>query len=433
MKQLEEILLQGYESKDLDYKGPCQWDEKDKKACCEIVKDILAMANTLGGYIVIGVKENDKGFECQGLSVEQAKSFETSRLNRFLQNYADPPINALLKKIEHDGMTFAIIEVPRFSDTPHICQKDYPSVLISPALYVRTDTNESAPINSSSDFRSMVENAIRNRSDHMLSSMRAILKGASISPTTSDKEKYEEQFRSALEGFASFDAYPDKNYSGYRESSFYPSRFEEFRFSIDDLREAINRACVNFHGWPYLYWDENKTSVSHTVQDGLETHLTTHSSGGNDRFDFWRLHQSGFFYHRVLMREESYAQLKDRPPFMELGDTARYVGEAIYSLAKIYEGLIPDEDEINVRFRLLGVKGRALDTFDQDRMPFWNHCVCEIPQIVINQARSLAEWRTATVDLAVDICRDIFMRFNWLNPDLSYIRNIIETNFSRRF
>ncbi|MBE9569024.1 MAG: ATP-binding protein, partial [Proteobacteria bacterium] len=97
MKQLEEILLQGYESKDLDYKGPCQWDEKDKKACCEIVKDILAMANTLGGYIVIGVKENDKGFECQGLSVEQAKSFETSRLNRFLQNYADPPINALLK------------------------------------------------------------------------------------------------------------------------------------------------------------------------------------------------------------------------------------------------------------------------------------------------------------------------------------------------
>ena len=100
MNQLKEILLQDYESKDLDYKCPCQWDEKDKKACCEIVKDILAMANTLGGYIVIGVSEQDSGFKWEGLSPEQAKSFETSRLNRFVQNYADPPINTFLKKVD---------------------------------------------------------------------------------------------------------------------------------------------------------------------------------------------------------------------------------------------------------------------------------------------------------------------------------------------
>ena len=92
MKPLEEILLQGYESKDLDYKGPFKWDEGDKKACCEIVKDILAMANTLGGYIVIGVEETGKGFNFIGLTNEQADSFETSRINRFLQNYTDPPI-----------------------------------------------------------------------------------------------------------------------------------------------------------------------------------------------------------------------------------------------------------------------------------------------------------------------------------------------------
>jgi len=161
MQALKEILLRSFESKDLDYKGPCQWDEKDKKACCEIVKDILAMANTLGGYIVIGVSEKDGGFEWDGLTTEQAKSFETSRINRFLQNYSDPPINTLLKKVDHHTKTFAIIEVPRFSDTPHICQKNFPLVLSSPALYVRTDTNESAPLKSSSDFRSIVEQAIR--------------------------------------------------------------------------------------------------------------------------------------------------------------------------------------------------------------------------------------------------------------------------------
>ncbi len=46
------LLLRGYESKDLDYKAPMAWDEGDKVTCCSLVKDILAMANTIGGYIV---------------------------------------------------------------------------------------------------------------------------------------------------------------------------------------------------------------------------------------------------------------------------------------------------------------------------------------------------------------------------------------------
>ncbi|OGQ90308.1 MAG: hypothetical protein A2253_02010, partial [Deltaproteobacteria bacterium RIFOXYA2_FULL_55_11] len=158
---LKDILLRGYETKDLDYKAPIMWDENNKKACCEVVKDILGMANTLGGYIVIGVSESSNGFIWDGITDQQARSFDTSRVNRFLQNYADPPINTTLRKKDHDGKTFVIIGVPRFSDTPHICQKDYPGVLTAPTLYVRTDNNETAPIRSSADFRFILENAIR--------------------------------------------------------------------------------------------------------------------------------------------------------------------------------------------------------------------------------------------------------------------------------
>ena len=46
---LRNILHRGFESKDLDYKNPCKWDEGDKAACCRLVKDVLGMANTLGG------------------------------------------------------------------------------------------------------------------------------------------------------------------------------------------------------------------------------------------------------------------------------------------------------------------------------------------------------------------------------------------------
>jgi len=433
MKELKEILLQGFESKDLDYKGPCQWDEKDKKACCEIVKDILAMANTLGGYIIIGVSEQENGFSWEGLSPEQAKSFETSRLNRFVQNYADPPINTLLKKVDHDGKIFAIIEVPRFSDTPHICQKDYPSVLSSPALYVRTDTNESAPLKSSSDFRSIVEQAIRNRSDQMLSSMRAILTGSTVHPTVSDKKKFEVQFQNALERFESFNAFPDRNYSGYREASFHLSQFEDSRFSLEELRNVAKNAHINFKGWPFLYWNENRSENCYTIQDGLETFITREDSGGHDRLDFWRLHQSGFFYHRVLMWEEGYTLSKRIPLAMDLGSMAMYVAEAIYCLGKIYQDLIPDEDEITIRFRVLGVEGRILKILDSRRTSLSDDYACKVPEIVHELAKPLADWRAGTVDLAVEICKEIFIRFNWSKPNLSAVREIIDEMFSRRF
>ena len=134
--ELVTIINRGCEAKDLDYKAPMPWDEADKKACCELVKDILGMANTLGGYIVIGVSELPDGYSQEGLTAAQADSFDTSRLNRFLQNYADPPINALLRKVKHAEKIFVVIEVPRFTDTPHVCQRDFPDVLRGTTLYV---------------------------------------------------------------------------------------------------------------------------------------------------------------------------------------------------------------------------------------------------------------------------------------------------------
>lgn len=39
----------------------------------ELVKDIMAMANTEGGYLIIGVSEVGGGFRLDGVSVEQAR------------------------------------------------------------------------------------------------------------------------------------------------------------------------------------------------------------------------------------------------------------------------------------------------------------------------------------------------------------------------
>jgi len=133
---LIDLIVRGYESPEVDYKGPMSWNEKDKNKSCEIVKDILAMANSKGGFLIIGVSEKNGTFEPEGLNDDQVKSFESTRLANFVQRYADPPINVTMQVVENEGKRFVIIQIPLFSAEPHICTKDYPSVLSTPTFYI---------------------------------------------------------------------------------------------------------------------------------------------------------------------------------------------------------------------------------------------------------------------------------------------------------
>jgi hypothetical protein len=66
------VVCKGVESRDFDYKGPGSWKEFGTEARCQLTKDILAMANTSGGSIVIGVEEREHRFVHTGLSSDQA-------------------------------------------------------------------------------------------------------------------------------------------------------------------------------------------------------------------------------------------------------------------------------------------------------------------------------------------------------------------------
>ncbi len=239
------ILMQGHESKELDYKAAIAWDEVDKAGCCALVKDILAMANTRGGFVVIGVSEQATGYSFDGVSPAEAQTFDTTRLNRFLEGYAEPHINALLRKVTHGSKTFVIIEVPAFPDTPHVCQKAYPGVLTAPTIYVRTDNNESAPLRSAADFKGLVERAVRNRGDALLGAFRSILTSGTKPPEPSHRDQFVGQRSEAVARFDQLNPLKDEEpLLGYMDSAFLPEHFDANRFTISELRKTAERATV---------------------------------------------------------------------------------------------------------------------------------------------------------------------------------------------
>lgn len=426
------ILLRGHESKDLDYKAAMRWDEQDKGACCELVKDILAMANTLGGFIVIGVGEQATGFSFDGLSPEQAKTFETSRLNRFVQGYAEPPINTCLRKVNYEEKIFVIIEVPAFTDAPHLCKKDFPGTLAVPTLYVRNDSNESAAIRSPTDYKIVIERAVRNRGDQLLAAVRAILTSGSKPPEPAARDLFLRQRDAAIVGFSGVNPLMESGkLHGYLEVAFFPDDFDQSRFSLESLRAAAERAQIDYTGWPFLYVAPSRSEETYVIQDGIQTVVATKDFGNNDLLDFWRLQQSGFFYHRALLRPSS----SDRNGLIAVADVEDvefYVAQAVDCLTRLYAGLLDDPEYISCIFRITNTMGRRLVKASAAMMPPAEDCVCRIPEVVVERRLPMADWRAAIVDHAVAIATEVYVRFNWRGRNAYTIRRAIDRMFARQ-
>ncbi|MBM4032414.1 MAG: ATP-binding protein [Planctomycetes bacterium] len=426
----EKIIRSGFESKELDYKQACSWDENNRKACCALVKDILAMANTKGGRLVVGVSEGPKGFSYDGLTHEQAATFETSRVNRFLNRYADPPINTVVHRPELDGKTFVVIEVPVFHDTPHICQKDYTETLEAPCIYVRTDNNESAPLKTSADFRGIVEHAIRNRGDQLLTSFRAILMHGDRPREETGTELFQAQIKAGSKRCAELWPLAKRRYP-YRETATFPAHFEPARFPLNMLYEMARRASVNFRGWPFLYINERNREMTYNIDDGVETYVP-------NVLHFWQLRQSGILYTQQEYREKSGDGTE---PILDLDSFPQLACEAVYTLTRLYEGVMDGSDGVCLRFCLHQVQDVPFGSSNPYRAlgrgypP--NPPACRIPSIRYEVSRALAEWRAGIIDHALDLCGHVFDRFNisdtgeWSGA-LPEARKLIEEMLAKR-
>lgn len=405
-----EIVNRGYESKDLDYKQATFWKETDKAACCELVKDILAMANTGGGFIVLGVEERNEGFNFLGMSHEQLATFDTTRLNNFVQRYADPPINTRLIKHEEK---FVVIVVPAFSETPHLCVKDYEGVLRTHTLYIRTDNNASAPLGSSSDFRVLLAQAVRNSHAEFLSKLDAVLKGRSSLSPQDASAGFSVELDAARERWQEVLAEKNMAYKSFVEFVFQPEHSQEDRIKKCDLETAARGACQDYRGWPFLYISHSEPDCTYNVNKGIETLIKIESFRHGDMMDLWRFYETGLFFQRKLLVEETHEHIYRKDRVLELRYNNAYFAEAIHCLVKLYEEVLPPTELVSLTITFTDMKGRKLvDT--SGRMSFFRQPLVSHEEILTcTRTMSLAEWTASSNDSAADMALQVFDMFNW--------------------
>lgn len=180
--EIFEIITHGREEVNIEYKDSMSW--KSRYAQLEIIRAMLAMANTEGGYIVVGVKEEkDKRCNPVGMEDEHYKSFNHDYISSKIKNYCDPDINfnvvADASEINGIERKFIVIEMSE-SKEPIICSKGERQnkksdwlpgniALRKNAIYIRSKTPvESREISSAHEWRQLINKIVeKNKSELM--------------------------------------------------------------------------------------------------------------------------------------------------------------------------------------------------------------------------------------------------------------------------
>lgn len=151
------LIHLGFETPNRDYKESLDLTRKETVAA--FAKDVIAMANFGGGTIVVGVREVSPGeFVPEGLSDAHAAALETSRINRAVRAYLDPPVAISTRRVRNGTRLFIVAEVPPALGTPILAARQHEGVGLYPGrIYTRTSAAESAEIRDSSELRSLLE------------------------------------------------------------------------------------------------------------------------------------------------------------------------------------------------------------------------------------------------------------------------------------
>lgn len=117
-------FLAAYKEEDwlIDFKET--FDPSSEHDWLQITKDIMAFANTLGGYLLFGVR--DGTFDLVGVTPELARTLSDSHLiMQKVNRFVDPQITLLRsKRFEYEGKLLIALFVPRSLRTTHIVSRD---------------------------------------------------------------------------------------------------------------------------------------------------------------------------------------------------------------------------------------------------------------------------------------------------------------------
>lgn len=425
---LRQILNFKTEGKNQDYKESLNWSKAGTDQKVNLVKDVLAFANTQdGGRIVIGIRDSD--YEKVGLSKEDFESFDQTKINDFVEKYTDPKHRCQVYKKEYEGKRYVIIDVPEFSDTPVICKRDANStkkpratILKGGQLYIRTDKGDSVPVPDAEEMRALLGRAVVRKRDELLASMNSLFRKPG-QPVQRVREQYESENQQAQQFFAECLGSHLKGF-GTVEFCCYPTSYQHDR--VPDPRQLahhITSAKVASRGWEYPYTNVNgEDGAASYIEKGRQSYTIYRRD-----IEAYRAYQSGLFVWHAAMWEDVEGYEKDGRPLLSFIGLIVAVAEFL-TFYRRYYGVIASDSDLQVKLLLRGTKGRMLASLTPDRL-LRQRFIAQVDSIKVEKNTNVTELGSSLRDVTTDVVREIFLMFNWENAGREHVDQWLDRYF----
>jgi hypothetical protein len=378
----------------------------------------MALANSDGGFLVIGANEKDNGgFDLVGVDDDQAATWETTRLGNKVRVYAEPPVSLRVRVVECQASRYIVITVDGFQRVPHICKKEYHTkesgrILSAPTFYIRTVTCESRPVQSADELNELIVRAVETRQDQMLTAIRSALLGSSTPTQEGDRAAFDRQIADALEEAA--EPLPGKPYDAFYADLAFPARFQEDRFTRAELQQALSVASVLYEGGPFLDYKDGDQHLT-TMEDGFRFKYVSNEEQGvynnTDRYFYWRLRRSSLLVVKSLAWEDVYFGSRTQRRINKRSIVA-HIAEAIDAIVRLYSELGVTDEDVTWMFQLSGVRDRHLADAAQIAPYPGQNPTTDQETVGVRRTMSIESWRAGQVDHTVEAIRDIFEQFN---------------------
>jgi len=399
-----EIIYRSIESEEIDYKAAQNWSKLSAAGKAKFVRHCLAMANTKGGYIVVGVGEDSTGKPAlyTGLSDDDAKSFDPTTVGNFINKYADPQINFTVERPLVDGKIFVVFTVKRFDDLPHVCSQGCEHELLQGVFYIRTRDASSRPAFRSIEIHQIIRRALRNQRELLGRMIRGILyEEKTFSHHLESAPYFREQINHSREFFRL--RRHNDNDSLLFEFQVTPSGFIENRFSISELKRAAENS---------LFANMNSLFINLQELDELYSSNISLKCLPENKTKFCQLFQSGLFHYI------SFIGLKKCVSYSCLFSL---IAESVLFVSRFYEELLPDDDSLTISLNIGNAENAVLTQAPAEQKNRRTNYICKIPKVKYKMIRSVPNLVSGYPDHAARAFIGVCERFNMpdgRHPDL---------------
>lgn len=401
-----ELIYRGVESQTLDYKAAQNWHNLSRVAKAKFARHAMAMANTRGGYLVVGVGEDEKGNPTRytGLTENQLRSFDPSDVGQFVNLFSDPSVDFDIVRPEVDGRYYAVFVIRRFNNLPHVSSDHCGDELQQGVFYVRTPDACSRSAYRASELHALVQRALRNQRELLGRMLRGVLYEGRQYPEDDTEQEFSRLLQESratcrkwigprnLQRFATLElaAYP-------------PDNFFSENVDLSELKKASASVAVPVGSdFPFSISGEDGDEVYFTNQ-ALTSRCAVESEGRPEKFYFWQFFRLGLLHHLSSLSQSPVAKQISYPLLVNR------LGAAVEIIGELYSELGCEGEIMTLSITLGNAEGKYLTDLDIDPS---NEFRCYIPEVVVRKRRSVADLVSDPVEHAARWVREVCERFN---------------------